>query len=148
MSRETEKHDEIWMRQRIQQLRNQLDEMSGGTALFAGGTSEIIDPEVEIEFLEHILSFEAAADTTWKEQLAREGYVMPAPDTLSEEALCLEVWNVLQRLGEMHCYLDFTDHLSDQELYKKLYEILDEPTEDIRMMGEGVSCHLDDVHSY
>lgn len=67
---------------------------------------------------------------------------MPALELVTDEAVATEVWEVIQRLGEMHCYLEMTNHLSDRELYEKLYTILDEPTEDYRMMAEGTSCHL------
>lgn len=60
MKSHNEEHTEAWMRQRSMQLRNQLDEISGGTAAFGNLTGKNLPPEVEIQFLEHILSFELA----------------------------------------------------------------------------------------
>ncbi|MDF3128229.1 hypothetical protein P0Y35_03370 [Kiritimatiellaeota bacterium B1221] len=143
MEPHNEEQTEAWMCQRRQQLRNQLEEVSGGMAMFGCGATDGLPLEVEIKFLEHVLSFELAETTTWKRILAEQGYSMPAPETLSDEEMSVEVWEVIQRLGDLQCYLDFTDHLSDQELYKKLYERLDEPTEDIRMIPQGSACHLE-----
>ncbi len=134
--------DEVWMQQRIQQLRNQLDEMSGGTAMF-GGMGEQLPPELELQFLEHVRSFEAAETTTLRKILSEEGYRMATADTLSELEISTEVWEVLQRLADIHCYLDATDHLSDRGLYEKIDAMLDEPAEDFRLMGEGSACFLE-----
>jgi hypothetical protein len=49
---------------------------------------------------------------------------------------------VIQRLSELHVYLDFTDHLSDRELYEKLYVEIDEPVEDF-FLGPGSGFHLE-----
>jgi len=143
MDPQNKEQNEAWMRKRLQHLRKQLDEISGGMALFGCANADDLPLEVEISFLEHVLSFELAEDTTWKEQLEDIGYSMPTPDSLTEAAVETEVWEVIQRLSEMRCYLSFTNHLSDRELYQKLYTILDEPTEDVRKMEGTMQCHLD-----
>jgi hypothetical protein len=42
------------------------------------------------------------------------GYAMPPPESLSDEEVALEVWEVILCLAELHGYLDSTNHLSDR----------------------------------
>ncbi|MEZ6069890.1 MAG: hypothetical protein R3C10_06330 [Pirellulales bacterium] len=46
---------------------------------------------------------------------------LPAPSGLSDAALRLVLRDVINRLFEKHIVLDFTDHLSDRELYLLIY---------------------------
>lgn len=130
------------MQERIRQLRNQLDEMTGGELIFGEGEQEKALPEVELEFLEQVIGFETAPMTTWREKLSEAGYRMPSPETLNDDQVGLEVWQVIQRLSELHAYIDSTNHLSDRELYEKLWEHLNEPVPDLTM-GENAACHLE-----
>ncbi|MEX2607115.1 MAG: hypothetical protein WD708_07185 [Kiritimatiellia bacterium] len=135
---------ETWMRQRIRQLRNQLDEISGGEAMFGfpEEEGEGAPLEIELQFLEQVVGFETAAETTWRKKLRETGYEMPPPDSLNDEAVSLEVWQVIQRLAELQAHLDSTNHLSDRELYEKLYEHVDHPMMDV-FMGEGAAYHFE-----
>jgi hypothetical protein len=45
----------------------------------------------------------------------------PRPDTLSDEELHQILWDIIYRLYEKRIVLDFTDHLSDRELYTLIY---------------------------
>ena len=140
----TPEEKEAWMRQRIRQLRNQLDEISGGEAVF-GTSAEPEDPDalaVELQFLEQVVGFETAPQTTWRNKLREAGYEMPPPDSLDDEAVSLEVWDVIQRLAELRAYLDGTNHLSDRELYEKLYEHVDHPVMDV-YLDEGSAYHFE-----
>lgn len=140
----TPEEKEVWMRQRIRQLRNQLDEISGGEAVFGSSDDEAGGPplEVELQFLEQVVGFETAAMTSWRKKLREAGYEMPPPESLDDEAVSLEVWQVIQRLSELHAYIDTTNHLSDRQLYERLYEQLDEPVEDM-FPGPGSGYHLE-----
>ena len=42
---------------------------------------------------------------------------LPQPETLSNRDLSQMLWDTLQRLAEQHIYLQYTDHLSDRELF-------------------------------
>lgn len=142
MQKKAVKKTEEEMRHRIEQLRNQLSEISGGTAFLETFQAEDLSLEMTLQFLENVLSFEWEADTTWKQLMEEDGYTMPAPETLTEEEISAQLWVVLQALATLHCTLDFTNHLSDRELYEKLFDRLEEPTEDIRLMGDDITCHL------
>ncbi len=46
---------------------------------------------------------------------------IPSPDSLSEEAISVVLWETIHRLYSQNVVLRFTDHLSDRELYKIIY---------------------------
>ena len=71
---------------------------------------------VENEFLASMLAWERAPILPiyrWFDPELRP----PRPDTLSEDDLHEILWNVIRKLFEKRIVLDFTDHLSDHNLY-------------------------------
>ncbi len=127
---------------RLRQLRNQLDEITGGEARI-GDASSHAPLEAQVAFLERVIAFETAPRTTHHNQLRQAGYGMPDPDTLADDAVGLELWGVIQRLAEMRVYLYHTDHLSDRGLYELLYyELLDQEVVDLPP-DENSAAHLD-----
>lgn len=48
----------------------------------------------------------------------------PRPDALSDEELREILWDIIHRLYEKRIVLDFTDHLSDRELYTLIYRYI------------------------
>ncbi|MFZ5830309.1 MAG: hypothetical protein ACOY3P_09480 [Planctomycetota bacterium] len=74
----------------------------------------------ENEFLASMLAWEQAPVLPiyrWFEPELR----LPRPDSLSEDDLRLILWEVIYRLFDKRIVLDFTDHLSDRELYCLIY---------------------------
>ncbi len=75
---------------------------------------------LENEFLESMLEWEVAPVEPiyrWFEPELR----IPSPDGLSEEKLSLLLAEIIAKLFERKIALDFTDHLSDRELYTLIY---------------------------
>ena len=75
---------------------------------------------VENEFLASMLAWEQAPVLPiyrWFEPELRP----PRPNQLTEEELHRILWDVIQKLFERRIVLDFTDHLSDRELYCLIY---------------------------
>ncbi|MBW3599995.1 MAG: hypothetical protein KY475_22320 [Planctomycetes bacterium] len=86
---------------------------------------------VENEFLASMLAWERAPVLPISQWFAQE-LVVPSPDTLSDEALHQVLWDTIHRLCEARIVLDFTDHLSDRELYRVIYrDILPSPEKKI-----------------
>ena len=133
-----------WMRQRIQQLRNQLDEISGGEMRLQTprDEDETVPLEAELAFLEQVVRYETAPESTWRKKLKETGYEMPPSEALTDEQVAFEVWQVIQRLSELHVYMHWTNHLSDRELYERLNEHRDEPRMDC-VMGAGATYHFE-----
>jgi hypothetical protein len=75
---------------------------------------------VENEFLASMLAWEHAPVLPiyrWFEPELRP----PRPDVLTDENLHEILWDVVSKLYQKRIVLDFTDHLSDRELYALIY---------------------------
>lgn len=61
--------------------------------------------------------------------LKRCGFEVAPPDKVSDEELPAALWRVIWVMGLLRLLLDYTDHMTDRELYTFLYEdALKEPT--------------------
>lgn len=75
---------------------------------------------MENEFLASMLAWERAPVLPISQWFQPE-LVLAHPDTLSEEQLNAQLWKTTQRLYDVRIVLDFTDHLSDRQLYTLIY---------------------------
>jgi hypothetical protein len=74
------------------------------------------------------LAFETAPEVAPFDELLRSGITLPPPDELDDDALEAKLWEVIHGLKGLGVYLDFTDHLSDRQLYTRLWStVLREP---------------------
>ncbi len=75
--------------------------------------------------------------------LAERGVVLPPAEELGDAALTEKLWEVIWALADLGGYLEFTDHLSDRELYTRLRETtLAEQA--VLMPGHlDYACHFD-----
>ena len=78
--------------------------------------AELMSTSNENDFLQSMLEWERAPILPicdwFQPQLC-----LPTPDTLGDERLQRLLHDTIQRLFEKHIVLDFTDHLSDRQLY-------------------------------
>lgn len=74
----------------------------------------------ENEFLASMLAWERAPILPISQWFEPE-LVLPHPDSLPPEELSGQLWETLQRLYDKRIVLDFTDHLSDRQLYCLLF---------------------------
>ncbi len=82
---------------------------------------------VENEFLASMLAWEKAPILPIREWWQPE-LKLPQPDQLSDGELHDILWNTIYKLYDKRIVLDFTDHLSDRQLYCLiLRDILPEP---------------------
>jgi len=72
---------------------------------------------VENEFLSAILAWERAPVLPISQWFAPK-LAPPRADQLSSEELHEVLWDMIHKLASRRIYLDFTDHLSDGELYR------------------------------
>jgi hypothetical protein len=70
----------------------------------------------ENEFLAQMLAWERAPVLPISRWFEPE-LVLPAPDKLTDAKLHACLWETLERLYDRRIVLDFTDHLSDRQLY-------------------------------
>lgn len=73
------------------------------------------------EFARKMQLFEEGPTTTNFQQLVDRGVVLPPPDDIAEADIKTKLWEVLSGLAGLRVYLDHTDHLTDRELYAKLW---------------------------
>jgi hypothetical protein len=72
--------------------------------------------------------------------LRGRGIVIPDDDAaLDDAALTAKLWEVITAMADLRLVLDFTDHLSDRELYRAL--VRDLLTQD-EFLEEGTFTHL------
>jgi len=74
----------------------------------------------ENRFLESMLNWERAPILPISQWFEPE-LVLPTPDSLTDRNLSQMLWDTLNRLTEHCIYLQYTDHLSDRELFCILY---------------------------
>src|SRR5690242_12888742 len=112
------KPEEVEHLLRNAQLRDELepyfDESIGRVNI------EEVPTPVENEFLASMLAWERAPVVPISQWFDPE-LVLPRPETLSEDHLHELLWTTVYRLFEKRIVLDFTDHLSDRELYCLIY---------------------------
>lgn len=121
--------DEVDHLLRNAELRNALEPFFD-ESLVTVDTRRLPTP-VENEFLASMLAWERAPVlpiAQWFEPELR----LPAPESLDESQLHRVLWETIQRLFEKRIVLDFTDHLSDRQLYCLIYrDILPSPEKKI-----------------
>jgi hypothetical protein len=76
--------------------------------------------EMANEYLESMLAWEAAPILPISQWFQPELQI-PHPDLLSVDELRRLLWETIRRLYEKRIVLDFTDHLSDTELYLLIF---------------------------
>jgi hypothetical protein len=101
---------------RIAKLREELKRLGGSTV-----TLESMPPNIEEEFLRHVLEYETAEPISLFRLLENAGLEIPAPDQLDDTILTTKLQEIIQRMATLGAYLLHTNHLSDRELYEYLY---------------------------
>ena len=76
--------------------------------------------KVENEFLASMLAWERAPVLPIGQWFEPE-LKLPKPDCLEDEAVYKILWDTIHRLYARRIVLDFTDHLSDRQLYCLIY---------------------------
>jgi len=97
------------------QLRDELEPYFD-ESLSCVNVREVPTP-VENEFLASILAWERAPVLPISQWFEPE-LVLPNPDSLEEFELHSTLWDTIHKLYSKRIVLDFTDHLTDRELYR------------------------------
>lgn len=108
--------DDPTQEERIAKLGAELEKLGGSTI-----SLESMPPDIEEEFLRHVLEYETTEAVTLYDQLKRSGPEVLSPDQLDDSTLIGDLRTLIQRLATLGVYLIHTNHLSDRELYEYLY---------------------------
>lgn len=130
---------EAYVEARIAYIKRRLASM--------GDTSQLPDhkddPEIVLAFLEQVLAIESEPNVTYAHQLISRGILLPDPDSMEDEDLTTKLWEIIDGLAGLRVFLENTGHLSDRDLYRKLWtESLNEFTWDMSHCTNG-AMHLD-----
>lgn len=113
------------------ELRNALEPFFDDAILHIN--SDEIPTEVENEYLEGMLAWERAPVlpiAEWFDPPLR----LPSPEALDDVQLHEALWDVVQKLYDQRIVLDFTDHLTDRQLYCLIYrDILPSPEKKVNL---------------
>lgn len=123
---------------RIEELKRRIREATGEQPVF--GTMNDCPPEVEEAFLQQVLEFESAAETSLFAALKGAGVHLPNPDELDDAQVNVKLWEVIRALAELGVFIHNTDHLSDRELYAFLW--CDALADRVKLMPDN-SYHID-----
>jgi hypothetical protein len=105
------------------------------------------DADIDRAYWTMVHDFEMAPPTSGRAMLLEQGIVPLPPQEMPADAdLHDELWTVLEGLAAAGVYLVHTDHLTDRDLYARLYyRILDEPTRCLPA-GVGAAEFIDVLH--
>ena len=124
----------------IEELKQQARELSGGE--MTEGEVHAASPEVREQFWKQVVAWEEAPWITHVQQLEAKGVALPAPETLSDEQVSMKLWEVIDHLARLRVFLEYTDHLTDRELYAELWnDALREEIKDIPV-DEDSAWHI------
>jgi hypothetical protein len=103
----------------------------------AAGPGEVT--ELELEFLQRVLATETGPYISNREWLEREGSVFVPLAELPAGSIGVELMRLVNALARARVFINYTDHLSDEELYERLWdEVLPDELPDLpRTEAEG-----------
>lgn len=98
----------------------------------------------ENEFLASLLAWERAPTLPISQWFDPE-LKLPAPESLDDQCLHETLWNTIHRLYEKRIVLQFTDHLSDRQLYCLIYrDLLPSPEKKVELPKNYFHWHCFD----
>ncbi len=129
----------------IRELQEKLQRMAGGPVSM--GFSEDCPEEIRERFLESVVAFEEAEPVPLFDELVKTGLRLPAPEEMDDVQLNSKLWEIIRSMSLLGSYLHNTDHLSDRELYRRLWsELLREPTV-LLPQNQDYAHHIDIIGS-
>ena len=101
----------------------------------------------ENEFLAQMLAWERAPVLPISRWFEPE-LVLPSPDKLNDQELHTRLWEAIELLYSQRIVLDFTEHLSDRQLYCLiLRDILPSPEKKLELPRNYLHWHFLDVEA-
>jgi hypothetical protein len=138
-SENTDRDDDI--DGRIEKLKQEAAALSHGRMV--SGVSPECPAEIEERFWKQVIAFENAPEVQPFEVLVQSGLALPPPEEMDDARLTVKLWETIHGLAFLGVYLDSTDHLSDRELYARLWsDILRQPTA-LQPDDPNVAWHVD-----
>jgi hypothetical protein len=103
--------------------------------------------QAENEFLAQMLAWERAPVLPISKWFEPE-LVLPTPESLQPDELHELLWEVIERLYSQRIVLDFTDHLTDRQLYCLIVrDILSSPEKKLALPRNYLHWHFLDIEA-
>jgi hypothetical protein len=103
---------------RIDKLMRRAEELAG---VRTAAESDDGPPIIVERFWQSVLDYETAPVVTDFELLTRDGLALPPPGAMDDDKLTAVLWGVIRQLAHRRTFLERTNHLSDRELYARLW---------------------------
>lgn len=146
--------DECDREANIDRIKACLAKMSGGTMI--AGEVAGLPTALREEFWRRVLAFECGPTTTDFQRLTDAGVDLPTPESMGDAELTAKLWEVISCLSRIRVFLSATDHLSDRDLYSRLWHDALREEVPVDQDDGGGAWHIDlvgtgseeDVHLY
>jgi hypothetical protein len=103
-----------------------------------------VSDELHEAFMRSVEDFENAPQTTLSRLLIADGIQLPPPDSFTEETVHDKLWEVINAMARHRNYMSSTNHLSDLEFYRYLWEeTLNSPFKTSSPGMSNPSWHID-----
>jgi hypothetical protein len=135
--------DDVDRQIRINDLNGQLEELG----VEAMGVEPGCDPAIHEQFLRSVVEYEKTPLSTTFDVLQNDGIELPSPESLDNAAINAKLWEIFRALAARSTFFYHTNHLSDRQLYERLWSDLFREPMTIMPANSGWVFHFDLIGS-
>ena len=136
---------------RIETLKDRAQQSAGG--MMRSWESAELSADQREDFWRRVMNYENAPLVTDSQRLYDAGIDLPDPDAMDDSQLTAKLWQVIEALAGMDVFITSTDHLSDRQLYDRLWR---QSLREEKPFMPGFTDHLDlvstgseeDIHAW
>jgi len=136
---------------RIETLKDRAQQSAGG--MMRSWESAELAADQREDFWRRVMNYENAPLVTDSQRLYDAGIDLPDPDAMDDSQLTAKLWQVIEALAGMDVFITSTDHLSDRQLYDRLWR---QSLREEKPFMPGFTDHLDlvstgseeDIHAW
>jgi hypothetical protein len=104
---------------RIESLKDSARRTAGG--MVRSWESNELSADQREDFWRRVMDYENAPLVADAQRLRDAAIDLPDPDAMDDPQLTAKLWQVIEALADMDVFITSTNHLSDRELYDRLW---------------------------